>query len=178
MSNTPSRSTPHVPNSCGRAINLQVLGARLTGRPARQAHDHILGLMTPTAHLPARNRGEPPPGWLAALRSDAHECALPELRRNRRTRPCRDDAGSPRRSRLSCGTCCSGLASRTAVTRPRAADLFCGAGGLSVGLTDAGYDVVLGVDSDPVALESYARGCTPALTLCRRPNRSGGCQTR
>ena len=50
--------------------------------------------------------------------------------------------------------------------RPRAADLFCGAGGLSVGLTDAGYDVVLGVDSDPVALESY-KGLHPGLALCR-----------
>ncbi|MCY4369256.1 MAG: DNA (cytosine-5-)-methyltransferase [bacterium] len=50
--------------------------------------------------------------------------------------------------------------------RPLAVDLFCGAGGLSVGLTDAGYDVVLGVDSDPVALETYA-GLHPGLALCR-----------
>ena len=50
--------------------------------------------------------------------------------------------------------------------RPLAADLFCGAGGLSVGLSDAGYDVVLGVDNDPVALETYA-GLHPGLTLCR-----------
>ena len=49
---------------------------------------------------------------------------------------------------------------------PSAADLFCGAGGLSVGLTEAGYDVVLGVDSDPVALETYA-GLHPGLVLCR-----------
>ena len=50
--------------------------------------------------------------------------------------------------------------------RPLAVDLFCGAGGLSIGLADAGYDVVLGVDSDPVALETYA-GLHPGLTLCR-----------
>ncbi len=50
--------------------------------------------------------------------------------------------------------------------RPLAADLFCGAGGLSLGLADAGYDVVVGVDSDPVALETYA-GIHPGLTLCR-----------
>ena len=50
--------------------------------------------------------------------------------------------------------------------RPRAADLFCGAGGLSVGLSEAGYDVVLGVDSDRVALETYA-GLHPGLVLCR-----------
>ena len=50
--------------------------------------------------------------------------------------------------------------------RPLAADLFCGAGGLSLGLADAGYDVVVGVDNDPVALETYA-GIHPGLTLCR-----------
>ena len=51
-------------------------------------------------------------------------------------------------------------------TRPLAADLFCGAGGLSIGLSNAGYDVVLGVDNDPVALETYA-GLHPGLVLCR-----------
>ena len=50
--------------------------------------------------------------------------------------------------------------------RPLAADLFCGAGGLSLGLSDAGYDVVLGIDSDPVALETYT-GLHPGLALCR-----------
>ena len=50
--------------------------------------------------------------------------------------------------------------------RPLAADLFCGAGGLSIGLAAAGYDVVLGVDNDPVALETYA-GLHPGLALCR-----------
>ena len=50
--------------------------------------------------------------------------------------------------------------------QPLAADLFCGAGGLSLGLTEAGYDVVLGIDSDPVALETYA-GLHPGLALCR-----------
>ena len=50
--------------------------------------------------------------------------------------------------------------------RPLAADLFCGAGGLSIGLRDAGYDVALGVDNDPVALETYA-GLHPGLALCR-----------
>ncbi|WP_428116991.1 DNA (cytosine-5-)-methyltransferase [Candidatus Poriferisodalis sp.] len=60
------------------------------------------------------------------------------------------------------------VASR-ALQRPLAADLFCGAGGLSLGLTDAGYDVVVGVDSDTVALETYA-GLHPGLTLCRDLN--------
>lgn len=50
--------------------------------------------------------------------------------------------------------------------QPRAVDLFCGAGGLSLGLSEAGYNVVLGIDNDPVALETYA-GLHPALALCR-----------
>jgi DNA (cytosine-5)-methyltransferase 1 len=41
-------------------------------------------------------------------------------------------------------------------SHPRAVDLFCGAGGMSLGLMDAGYDVVLGVDHDDAALETYA----------------------
>lgn len=49
---------------------------------------------------------------------------------------------------------------------PLAVDLFCGAGGLSVGLSDAGYDVVLGVDNDETALETYA-SLHPGMTLCR-----------
>jgi DNA (cytosine-5)-methyltransferase 1 len=39
--------------------------------------------------------------------------------------------------------------------RPIAIDLFCGAGGLSTGLTDAGYDVQYALDSDAQALETY-----------------------
>lgn len=53
--------------------------------------------------------------------------------------------------------------------RPLAVDLFCGAGGLSIGLSDAGYHVVMGVDNDPVALETYA-GLHPGLALCRDMN--------
>ncbi len=57
-------------------------------------------------------------------------------------------------------------AATRSTSRPLAVDLFCGAGGLSIGLTDAGYDVVLGVDNDPVALQTYS-GLHPGLTLCR-----------
>lgn len=46
-------------------------------------------------------------------------------------------------------------------------DLFCGAGGFSKGFLDAGYDVVLGVDYDDAALETFRRnhGNTCALKL-------------
>ena len=36
-------------------------------------------------------------------------------------------------------------------------DLFCGAGGLSKGFLDAGYDVVLGVDWDDAALQTFQK---------------------
>ena len=39
--------------------------------------------------------------------------------------------------------------------RPLAADLFCGAGGLSLGLEAAGFEVVLGVDNDEFALNTH-----------------------
>jgi DNA (cytosine-5)-methyltransferase 1 len=39
---------------------------------------------------------------------------------------------------------------------PRAIDLFCGAGGLSLGLRDAGFDVVMGIDHDREAVETHA----------------------
>lgn len=39
--------------------------------------------------------------------------------------------------------------------RPRAIDLFCGAGGLTQGLKQAGFVVIGALDSDPVAVETY-----------------------
>ena len=40
--------------------------------------------------------------------------------------------------------------------RPWAIDLFCGAGGLSLGLQESGFSVVAAADSDPVATETHA----------------------
>ena len=40
--------------------------------------------------------------------------------------------------------------------RPWAIDLFCGAGGLSLGLEEGGFSVVAAADSDPVATETHA----------------------
>ena len=39
--------------------------------------------------------------------------------------------------------------------RPRAIDLFCGAGGLSLGLRDAGFSVLVGADADRWAVETH-----------------------
>ncbi len=42
-----------------------------------------------------------------------------------------------------------------AIDRPRAVDLFCGAGGLSLGLHDAGFSVLVGADSNEWAVETH-----------------------
>ena len=47
---------------------------------------------------------------------------------------------------------------------PFAADLFCGAGGLSLGLQRAGYEVLLGIDNTTEALETHAAH-TPGLSI-------------
>lgn len=44
-------------------------------------------------------------------------------------------------------------------------DLFSGAGGLSRGFLDAGYDVVLGVDNDEMALKTFAQNHGSAKTM-------------
>ncbi len=36
-------------------------------------------------------------------------------------------------------------------------DLFCGCGGLSLGFTKAGYNIILGVDNDPYSLRTFQR---------------------
>ena len=42
-----------------------------------------------------------------------------------------------------------------AAASPTAVDLFCGAGGLSLGLSDAGFTVLVGADNDPWAVETH-----------------------
>jgi len=39
--------------------------------------------------------------------------------------------------------------------RPTAIDLFCGAGGMSQGLSDAGYDIQYGIDNESSAIETF-----------------------
>jgi DNA (cytosine-5)-methyltransferase 1 len=47
----------------------------------------------------------------------------------------------------------------------RAADLFCGAGGLSEGLRQAGFEIAMGSDHDPDACATYAANFPEAVTL-------------
>ncbi len=49
--------------------------------------------------------------------------------------------------------------------RPWAVDLFCGAGGLSLGLAQAGFTVVAAADSDPTALTTHEANLG-SLTYC------------
>lgn len=56
------------------------------------------------------------------------------------------------------------LALAPTLEKPLAADLFCGAGGLSHGLTQAGYTVVLGIDHDADAIATH-RAHHPGLSV-------------
>jgi DNA (cytosine-5)-methyltransferase 1 len=53
--------------------------------------------------------------------------------------------------------CVTGTESRSLpfVFVPRCIDLFCGAGGLSLGLKLAGFDLICAVDSREVAVRTY-----------------------
>ncbi len=51
-------------------------------------------------------------------------------------------------------------------TQPVAIDLFCGAGGLSEGLTQAGFDVRVGLDFDPHALATFKANHVAARAIC------------
>src|SRR5690349_21619873 len=49
----------------------------------------------------------------------------------------------------------------TAQPRPWAVDLFCGAGGLSLGLARAGFTVVAAADSDATAVRTHEANLAP-----------------
>ncbi len=51
--------------------------------------------------------------------------------------------------------------------RPVAVDLFCGAGGMSLGFERAGFDIVLAVDHDPHHCATHARNFPTGRTVCR-----------
>jgi len=45
-------------------------------------------------------------------------------------------------------------------------DLFCGAGGLSYGFEQAGFNVLLGIDNDPVSLKTFEQNHKNSKTIC------------
>lgn len=51
--------------------------------------------------------------------------------------------------------------------RPQAIDLFSGAGGMSLGFEQAGFDIVLAVDADGHHVATHARNFPGCVTLCR-----------
>ena len=51
--------------------------------------------------------------------------------------------------------------------RPVAIDLFCGAGGMSLGFEQAGFDVLLGVDRDGYHAATHERNFPYGRTLCQ-----------
>ena len=53
-----------------------------------------------------------------------------------------------------------------AKSRPRAVDLFCGAGGMSLGFEQAGFDIVVGVDRDAHHCAAHDRNFPYGKTLC------------
>jgi DNA (cytosine-5)-methyltransferase 1 len=57
--------------------------------------------------------------------------------------------------------------------RPTAIDLFCGAGGFSLGLEQAGFNVTLGVDNWGIATDTYANNFTHTV-VCADLARSKG----
>lgn len=59
----------------------------------------------------------------------------------------------------------SDLSPRHETIALRVVDLFAGAGGLSQGFRDAGYEVVAGSDHDPDAMATYARNFPSATTI-------------
>jgi len=50
--------------------------------------------------------------------------------------------------------------------RPIALDFFCGAGGLSLGFQQAGFDVVAAFDSDPIHVEAHAKNFPKSFSCC------------
>lgn len=50
--------------------------------------------------------------------------------------------------------------------RPLAIDLFCGAGGLSLGFEQAGFNIAAAVDSDPLNISTYSCNFPSTKTIC------------
>lgn len=62
--------------------------------------------------------------------------------------------------------------------RPVGLDLFCGAGGMSLGFEQAGFDVCAAVDVDPIHVETYANNFPSCRALCADLSRLSGRELR
>lgn len=68
----------------------------------------------------------------------------------------------------------SNPSARLRITRPIAVDLFAGAGGMSLGFEQAGYDVVAAVEYDPVHAATHAFNFPQSEVLCRDVSKLSG----
>jgi len=50
--------------------------------------------------------------------------------------------------------------------RPTAIDLFCGAGGLSLGFEQSGFKVIAAIDSNPINVSTYSKNFPSATAIC------------
>jgi DNA (cytosine-5)-methyltransferase 1 len=62
--------------------------------------------------------------------------------------------------------------------RPTAIDLFCGAGGLSLGFEQSGFDVVAAIDSNPINISTYSRNFPSTKAICADIFRLSGDEIR
>jgi len=64
------------------------------------------------------------------------------------------------------------------VQRPIGLDLFCGAGGMSLGFEQAGFDVLAAIDSDPIHINTYSMNFPHSQTICGDLSKLSGGEIR